>query len=67
MKIMREYNLKGKEIFVGLEDSKKSWKLCVIYNKEVVDRISIPAKYEVLVIDRMPNTFTQHQKKREPG
>ena len=48
MKIMREYNLKGKEIFVGLEDSKKSWKLCVIYNKEVVDRISIPAKYEVL-------------------
>ena len=28
MKKIREYILKGKEISIGLEDSKKTWKLC---------------------------------------
>ncbi len=29
MRKIQEYVLKGKEIYVRLEDSKKSWKVCV--------------------------------------
>ena len=29
MKKIQDFVLKGKEVFVGLEDSKKSWKVCV--------------------------------------
>jgi hypothetical protein len=29
MKKIQDFVLKGKEIYVGLEDSKKSWKVCV--------------------------------------
>ncbi len=48
MRKMQEYVVKGKQIFVGLEDSKKSWKLCVRSERELVDELSMPAKYEVL-------------------
>lgn len=48
MKKIQKYILKEKEIFVGLEDSKKSWKLCVRSEGVVVNETSMPAKYEVL-------------------
>lgn len=48
MREIREYILKGQEVFVGLEDSKKTWKICVRSNKIVVHESSMPAKYEVL-------------------
>lgn len=38
----------GKDIFVGLEDSKKTWKLCVRCDGEIVHELSMPAKYSVL-------------------
>jgi transposase len=44
----RDYVLTGEEIFVGLEDSKKSWKLCVRSGGMVVKESSMPAQYEVL-------------------
>ena len=37
--------LKDKEIYVGLEDSKKTWKLCVRSNRVVIHDITMPAKY----------------------
>ena len=37
-----------KEIFIGLEDSKRSWKLCVRSDKVIVHETSMPAKYENL-------------------
>ncbi len=43
-----EFILKDEEIFVGLEDSKKTWKLCVRSGGVVVNEMSIPADYEVL-------------------
>ncbi len=46
--IIREYVLKDQEIFVGLEDSKKSWKICVRSGGIIVHETSMPAKYEVL-------------------
>lgn len=48
MEKIREYVLENKEIFIGLEDSKKSWKVCVVYEKKIVHETSMPAKYEVL-------------------
>jgi transposase len=48
MKKIREYVLKGKEIFVGLEDSKKTWKICVRSGRTVVHETSMAAQYENL-------------------
>ena len=39
---------KGKEVFIGLEDSKLTWKLCVRSEGIVIQETSMPAKYEVL-------------------
>jgi transposase len=48
MEKIRSYILTGKEIYVGLEDSKKSWKLCARSGKMVVHETAMPARYEVL-------------------
>lgn len=49
MRKVQDFILKGKEVYVGLEDSKKSWKLCVRSGKMVVHEVSMPAKYDVLI------------------
>jgi transposase len=38
----------GKQIFVGLEDSKRSWKVCVRSGGMVVHEASMPAEYDNL-------------------
>jgi transposase len=48
MRKMQEYIVKGNRIFVGLEDSKKTWKVCVRCEGMVVQETSMPARYEVL-------------------
>jgi transposase len=48
MKKIRDYILKGQRIYVGLEDSKKTWKVCVRSGKVIVQRTSMEAEYEVL-------------------
>lgn len=48
MKKQTECVLKNEKIFVGLEDSKKTWKLCVRSEGMVVHETSMPAEYEVL-------------------
>lgn len=48
MKKMQEYILKGEAIFVGLEDSKKTWRICVRSGGMVVHEASMPAQYEVI-------------------
>jgi transposase len=48
MKKIRDYILKDQRIYVGLEDSKKTWKVCVRSGKIVVQRTTMEAKYEVL-------------------
>ena len=45
---VQEFVVKGKEVFVGLEDSKKTWKLCVRSGRRVIHEASMPARYEVL-------------------
>lgn len=45
---MKDYIVKGKEVFVGLEDSKKTFKLIVRSEKMEVHYTSMSAKYAVL-------------------
>ena len=45
MRKMQNYILKGKRIFIGLEDSKRIWKLCVRSDEMIVREISMSADY----------------------
>ena len=46
---LQEYVVKGKEVFVGLEDSKRTWKLAVRSEKMIIHQVSMEAKYPVLI------------------
>ena len=46
---VQDFVVKGKEVFVGLEDSKKAWKIAVRSEKMVIHRVSMEAKYPVLI------------------
>jgi transposase len=46
---VQDFVVKGKEVFVGLEDSKKTWKIAVRSEKMVSHRVSMEAKYPVLI------------------
>lgn len=48
MSKMRDYVLKGKHVFVGLEDSKRTWKLCIRSGGQIVAEVSMPAFYQNL-------------------
>lgn len=48
MKKIRQYILSGKEIYLGLEDAKKTWRLCARSGRTVVHETSMPAEYENL-------------------
>lgn len=48
MKKMLESIVEGKPVFIGLEDSKRTWKLCVRSEGIVVHETSMPARYDVL-------------------
>ena len=45
VKKIRDYILKGEEIFVGLEDSKKTWNICVRSSRVIVHETRLPADY----------------------
>jgi transposase len=45
MRKMQDFVIKGKEIFIGLEDSKRTWKLCVRCDRMIVHELSMPAEY----------------------
>ena len=48
MKERRDYILRNENVFVGLEDSKKTWSLCVRSGGMIVHETSMPARYVVL-------------------
>ena len=45
MRKMQKFIVKDKQIFVGLEDSKKTWKVCVRCEGMIVHQTSMPTKY----------------------
>jgi transposase len=45
---MQDFIVKGKRIFVGLEDSKRTWKLCVRSQGGIIAETSMPAQYDNL-------------------
>jgi transposase len=48
VKKQTEQILRNEKIFIGLEDSKKTWKLCVRSGDMVVAETTMPAQYEAL-------------------
>jgi transposase len=46
---VQEFVVKGKEIFVGLEDSKRTWKLAVRCDKMIIHQTAMEARYTVLI------------------
>jgi transposase len=46
---MQHWIAKGKEIYVGLDDSKKTWRVCVKSEKRVIHETNMPATYSVLL------------------
>lgn len=46
MKKIQEYILKGKEVFIGLEDSSTTWKICARSGRVMVNETKMPAQYE---------------------
>ena len=48
MRKIQPYRVKGNTIFIGLEDSKRTWKLCVRCEGIIVHETGIPAEYENL-------------------
>ena len=48
MKTRAQAILSNEKIFVGLEDSKKTWQLCVRSGGVIVHETSMPAKFDVL-------------------
>ncbi len=55
---MQDFVVKNKKVFVGLEDSKKTWKLCVRCDNMIIHQISMPAVY---------NNLKNYLKGRYPG
>ena len=45
MRKMRQSVVEGKRIFIGLEDSKKTWRVNVRYNGMEVHQASMPSDY----------------------
>ena len=48
MKNVQEHIVKGKDIFIGLEDSKTTWKVCVRSGRMIIHEVSMPSRYENL-------------------
>ena len=44
---VQDFVVKGKEVFVGLEDSKKTWKIAVRCDSMLIHRVSMEAKYPI--------------------
>jgi len=49
MRKMRRSIVEGKDIFIGLEDSKRTWKLCVRCEEMVIHETSMPTTYNNLL------------------
>lgn len=45
MRKMQDYVVRGKDVFIGLEDSKKTWRLCVRSVGQVIAEASLPAEF----------------------
>jgi transposase len=49
MKKIQDFVIEGKEIFIGLEDSKRTWKIAIRSEKMLIHQASMEAKYQILI------------------
>jgi len=50
MRKLQSYVVSDKRVFVGLEDSKRTWKLCIRSEGMIVQEVSMEARYEHLKV-----------------
>ncbi|RLG31062.1 IS110 family transposase [Methanosarcinales archaeon] len=48
MKKIQHYIVKGKEVVIGLEDSKKTWRVCARCEDRIINQTAMPALYSNL-------------------
>jgi transposase len=48
MRKLQDFVVRSKDVFIGLEDSKRTWKVCVRSENMVVNESSMPAQYPAL-------------------
>jgi transposase len=48
MRKIRDYVVRGEKVVVGLEDSKKTWKVCARHKGRIANQSSMPANYNAL-------------------
>ena len=53
---VQDFVVEGKEVFIGLENSKKTWKIAVRCDRMVIHQVSMEAKY-VLLKQYLRNRF----------
>jgi transposase len=46
---VQDFVVEGKEVFVGLEDSKRTWKIAVRCERMLIQQASMEAKYSILI------------------
>ena len=46
---VQDFVTKGREVYVGLEDSRKTWKIAVRCDRMLIHQTTMPAKYEILI------------------
>jgi len=62
MRKIQSFIVKSKPVFIGLEDSKRTWKLCIRCDGVIVHETSMPTKYDNLhsyLRDRYPDCKIQ--------
>ena len=62
MRKMQNHIVKSNRIYIGLEDSKRTWKICVRCDKMIVQETSMPADYPVFhsyLQNKFPNCQIQ--------
>ena len=49
MRKIQDFIVKEKEVYIGLEDSKKTWKVCARSDGAMISEASMPAEYGVFL------------------
>jgi len=49
MRKIQQFIMKGNIIFIGLEDSRRTWKLCVRADGMIIHETGMPAEYSTLL------------------
>ena len=50
MRKVQNYIISNEDVYIGLEDSKKTWKLCIRAQKMEIRTVSMQASYSIFLL-----------------